>query len=74
MISIFVNAKDTDGQIVIADHYQFKSVPRMGETVLLDNRETPNPLRVVAVINHAEPKGDVMNPLSYIELICEAIG
>ncbi len=80
MISILVTAQDTDGSDIVGGHYQFKSVPRMGERVILDNRGgldgegSAMPLRVIEVINHAEPKGDVANPLSYLELICEVIG
>jgi hypothetical protein len=80
VISIYVVAKDTDGSRVVCDHFEFKAVPRIGERVILDNRggmdgnDSATPLRVVEVINHATPKGDVMNPISYIELICEVIG
>ena len=80
MISILVTGKDTDGSDIVGGYHQFKSVPRMGERVISDNRggldreDSAMPLRVIEVINHAYPKGDVVNPLSYIELICEVIG
>lgn len=80
MISIHVEVKDTDGSVIINDHYEFKTVPRIGERVILDNRggldkqASSTPLRVIEVVNHATPKGDVINPISYIELHCKVIG
>ena len=80
MIQLYVSARDTDGNQVVGDHYEFLSVPRVGERVILDNRggmtsdDSRTPLRVVEVINYAEPKGDVMSPVSYIQLSCEVIG
>jgi hypothetical protein len=77
---IYVSAKDTDGNEVIGDHFEFKTVPRIGERVILNNRggmdkeETGTPLQVMEVINHAVPKGDVMNPMSYVELHCRVMG
>ena len=80
MISIYVSARDTDGEEVFGDHFEFVAVPRAGERVILNNRggmekeEIGTPLQVIEVINHAVPKGDVMNPISYIELKCRIIG
>jgi len=80
MISIFVEATDTLGKEIFSDDYEFETVPRIGERVIIDNRggldnqDSGAPLRVTEVINHAEPKGDVMNPVSYVELHCEVIG
>ena len=80
MITIFVQATDTDGMAIIEDRFEFITVPRIGERVILDNRggldgdDSRTPLRVVEVINHAIPKGDVANPLYFIELKCKVIG
>ncbi len=80
MISIYVTAKDTDGEEVVGDHFEFIAVPRAGERVILNNRggidkeEIGTPLQVVEVINHAVPKGDVLNPISYIELKYRVVG
>jgi len=80
VINIYVQATGTDGSPVIEDHFEFKTVPRIGERVILDNRggldgdDSGTPLRVVEVINHATPKGDVATPLYYIELKCKVIG
>jgi hypothetical protein len=80
VISIYVTVRDTDSSTLIDGHYDFQTVPRVGERVILDNRggmsiaDSAAPLRVTEVVNHAVPKGDVMNPISYVELICEVIG
>ncbi|QTD54689.1 hypothetical protein [Parasphingorhabdus cellanae] len=80
MIRIYVEVTDTDGSMIVDDHYEFETVPRIGERVILDNRGgldeqgSSTPLRVIEVVNHATPKGDVANPISYIELHCKVIG
>ncbi len=80
MITIYVQATDTDGMAIVEDRFEFITVPRIGERVILDNRgsldgdDSGTPLRVVEVINHAIPKGDVANPLYFIELKCKVIG
>jgi hypothetical protein len=71
MIQIFVHADDKDGDPLVADHYEFAAVPRVGEHVVVDNDSKEVTLRVVAVTHLAEPKGDVMSPLSHVNLKCE---
>jgi len=80
VIRIYVKATDTDGGSIIDDAFDFVAVPRIGERIILDNRggydekSSLPPLVVTDVINYAEPKGDVANPLQYVDLICRAIG
>ena len=80
MISLYVTARDTDGADIIGDHFEFKSVPRIGERIILDNRggmdgeEIGTPLQVIEVINFAAPKTDIMNPVSYVHLLCRVMG
>ena len=73
MIQIFVHADDKDGHPLVADHYEFAAVPRVGEQLVVDNDSKEVFLRVVGVTHVAEPKGDVMSPVSYVSLKCEVI-
>ncbi len=74
MISIFVKADDKSGEPLVADHYEFVAVPSVGDEVAVtDDRGTEHLLKVRGINHLSKPKGDVMNPLSYIHLICDRL-
>jgi hypothetical protein len=67
-IQIFVHADTKNGDPLIADHYQFHEVPRIGEQVVITEDGEEFVLKVTAVSHFAHPKGDVMSPVSYIQI------
>jgi hypothetical protein len=71
MIRVFVQAYDQGGEPMIADHYQFAAVPRIGELVAVDDGTAEVTLRVVSVTHLSEPPEDEMKPVSYVLLRCE---
>jgi len=74
MIQIFVHAQQSDGERMVAEHYEFAAVPRVGEFVTIDDEGDELLLKVVSITNHAKPKGDFMTPVNLVELECEIVG
>ncbi|MBN8806868.1 MAG: hypothetical protein J0I47_01315 [Sphingomonas sp.] len=75
MIRIFVQAYDNAGEPLVANHYSFANIPRVGEYVIVDDGTQKDlQLRVVAVTHHSEPLDDeAMSPISYVQLNCELV-
>jgi hypothetical protein len=71
-IQIFVHAEGANGDPLIADHYQFHEVPRLGEHVVVTEDGEEFVLRVTAVSHFAHSKDDSMPPVSYIQIKCDA--
>jgi hypothetical protein len=73
MIQVFVHADAKNGEPLIGDHYKFVAIPRVGELVVITDEQGETVLRVISVMNFAEPRGDTMRPVSYVTLKCEAV-
>jgi len=71
MISIFVHSTDKNGAPLVADHFEFEAVPRVGEEVGVDQDGVQYQLRVLGVTHFAAPKGDFMHEVSSVHLACE---
>ncbi|MFD1610744.1 hypothetical protein ACFSCW_02890 [Sphingomonas tabacisoli] len=74
MIQVFVFANDKNGDEAVAETYEFISIPRIGEEVIIDQEKEQKLLRVTGVTNVSRPSGDFMEPLTYVHLHCEIIG
>jgi hypothetical protein len=70
---IFVHAETAEDHPLIADHYHFHEVPRIGEEVIVTEDGEEFLLKVVGVSHFAHSKDDSMPPVSYIHIKCVPI-
>lgn len=70
MISVFVNA-DRGNAPLIADHYDFVSVPSIGEDIVVEEGRKQYFVTVESVTHYPEGKGDTARPISYVSLKCK---
>ncbi len=73
MTQIFVSARNEGDKLVVADHYEFEAIPRVGEEVVVDQDGEQFCLLVKGVTNFALTKGDVMNQVSQVHLTCDLL-
>ncbi|AWW73256.1 hypothetical protein CD351_02310 [Erythrobacter sp. KY5] len=73
MIGVYVSADDAAKKPLVADHFEFHAVPRVGEEVVVDQDGSQFLLLVESVTNFAQTKGDIMNQVSPIHIKCALI-
>ena len=69
-IDVFVHAVTATGSPLIADHYQFGIMPRVGEEIVITEDGREYLLSVVTVRHFPKDKDDSLVPTEYAHLEC----